>query len=142
MVNTRRIASVLVVLLFLGVAPGILSADEAEDAERYEAERSLAEAQAADPDVLAYRTSVAPDLDAALSKTLLHCTRRELYSRRAIPDLVLTIDTEGTIGEITVRIVNRMSVCFSGSLAGTELPAPPTAPLRIVVASPAALSPS
>lgn len=123
----------LLVPLFLVLAPAPVLAEDDAGTRKYEEERLLAAEQSEDPAVEAYRKAIAPVLDTVMGTALLHCSRRELYSRRAIPDLVLAIDGGGTVTGVTVKVVNRMGVCYSEFVTGLTLPPPPTAPLRLAL---------
>jgi Glu-tRNA(Gln) amidotransferase subunit E-like FAD-binding protein len=103
----------------------------------YGEQRALADKQAENPAVKAYREQVGKTVDAALSAAFLHCTARELYSRRAYPTLVLTVEADGTVTRVQAEIYNRMGRCGVNSVTALKLPPPPVAPLQLAFDSPA-----
>ncbi len=95
--------------------------------------RDFAEDQARDPAVARYLAQVNPALDTMLTETLVRCVRRELYSRRAESAFVLTVEEDGQISSVVLKVENRMGACSARTLEGLRLPPPPLAPMQIYV---------
>lgn len=130
-----RRAIVLVSLLGLSLSSQLISLAQAPaPAERdFQSLRTLAERQSRDPDVAAYRSRIAGDIDAVLGQVMMHCIRRELYSRRAESDIVIRVEGDGVVSDAILKTENRMGRCTGLSLQGVQLPPPPTAPLYIFI---------
>ncbi len=137
--KSRRWRGTWVVGIVVGVLVGataltaLAAATEGEVNPQYEAQRTLAEKQAQRAEIAAYGARVERELEATIGAAMLQCTRRELYSRRLYPELVLTIARDGSVVDVVPRFVNRMGVCGTDGLRGIKVAAPPTAPLYVAL---------
>ncbi len=123
----------LVTMALLLILPALAAATEGEVNPQYDAQRTLAEKQARRAEIATYNERVERELEAPIAEAMLQCTRRELYSRRLYPEVILTIARDGSVVDVVPRFVNRMGVCGTNSLKGLKVAAPPTAPLYLAL---------